>query len=255
WFTFWWAFGIAAFMVINLVFYPTFRDQAAQLNQALAHLPPAAKSLFAGSGTFSISTPEDFLSSRVFYLMLPLLLTILSIIIGSRLISKEENSGTLELLLSRPISRGRLLTAKAAAGTLILAVVSVAALMSGLIIGQLVEINVSVLNIEIATLAAAALSLLFGAISFTITALGRSARAAAAGAAAFTAITSYLIVSLSSVVEWLKWPSAVLPHQYYRPSEILYGNYEWRNVLGLFAFSLILGIVAWWFFRQRDIGV
>lgn len=254
WFMLWWAVGISAFMIINLVFYPTFRDQAAQLNEALSHLPPAAKSLFAGSGSFSISTPEDFLSGRVFYLMLPLLLSILSIIVGSSLISKEENSGTLELLISRPVSRGRLIAAKALAGVTILAVISLAALIATLVVGQLVDINVSVVNIEVATLAAAILSLVFGSIAFAITTLGHSARAASAGAAAFVALASYIIVSLAAVVGWLEWPSKVLPHNYYRPSDILYGNYGWRNTLGLLIISLILGIVAWWAFRRRDIA-
>ena len=62
WFIFWWAFGISAFMVISLIFYPIFRDQAAQINQAISHLPAAAKSLFTDTGSFS--TPEDFLSGR-----------------------------------------------------------------------------------------------------------------------------------------------------------------------------------------------
>src|SRR5690348_3415998 len=109
--TFWWTVGVSAFMVLNLAFYPTFRDQAAQFNQVLARLPATAKSLFSDTGSFS--TPEDFLTGRVFYLLLPMLLSILLIIIGSSLISSEENSGTIELILSRPISRTRLLFAKA----------------------------------------------------------------------------------------------------------------------------------------------
>ncbi len=253
WSTFWWAFGISVFMVISLAFYPTFRDQAAQINQALSHLPETAKSLL--SDTNSFTTPEDFLSGRVFYLMLPLLLSIMSIMIGSSLIAVEEDSGTIELILSKPVSRWKLLAAKALAGIIILSAVSIAALFSALIIGHLVHIGVSVLNIEVATLFAVILSLLFGALAFAITTFGRSARTASAGAAAFIALGSYVVSSLAGVVSWLHWPAKALPHHYYRPSEILYGNYGWHNAVGLLLAVVILAIISWMAFRRRDIGV
>ncbi|HSX18319.1 MAG TPA: ABC transporter permease subunit [Candidatus Saccharimonadales bacterium] len=252
WFIFWWTFGIAAFMVISLAFYPTFRDQAAQFNQVLAHLSTTAKALFTDTGSFS--TPEDFLSGRVFYLMLPLLLSIMSVIVGSSIIAKEEESGTLELLLARPLSRARLIVAKAIAAIIILTSVAIAALVTALLVGHLVHLGVSVINIEVATLFAAILSLLFGAVAFMISSIGRSARAAGAGIAAFIALGSYIIVSLSSVVSWLRWPSKVLPHNYYHPSEILYGNYSWHNAVGLLLATLILGVFAWRVFDRRDLG-
>lgn len=252
WSIFWWAFGVAAFMVISLAFYPTFREQAAQLNHFLSGLSPAARSLFAGSGSFS--TPEDFLNARAYYLMLPLLLALMAIMQGSSLIAKEENSGTIEHLLARPISRGRLLAAKAIAGVIALVIVGLAALFAALIIGQLVNIEVSVINIEVATLFTIILALLFGAIAFTITTVGYGARVAGAGIAAFIAIGSYIIVSLASVVEWLQIPAKVLPHNYYRSSDILYGDFGWQNAIGLLAASLVLGVICWWAFRRRDIG-
>ena len=187
--------------------------------------------------------------------MLPLLLSIMSVIVGSSLIAKEEESGTIELLLSRPVSRGKLLAAKAIAGIVILAIVSLAALIVALIVGHLVHLDVSVINIEVATLFAAILSLLFGAIAFTITTFSHAARAASAGAAAFIALGSYIIVSLATVVGWLHWPAKFLPHHYYRPSEILYGNYGWYNAVGLLVATLVLGLISWRFFSRRDIGV
>ncbi|HZP55184.1 MAG TPA: ABC transporter permease subunit [Candidatus Saccharimonadales bacterium] len=253
WFIFWWSLGIAGFMVINLAFYPTFRAQAAQLNQFLSHLSPATKSLIAGTGSFS--TPEDFLSGRVYYLMLPLLLIILSINIGSSLIAKEENNGTLELLLARPISRVKLLLAKGIAGTVILSIVSIVALVAALVVRYFVHIGVSVLNVEVATLFAAIMGLLFGSLAFMISTIGHTARAASVGAAAFIALGSYLIVSLSSVVDWLRIPSKVLPNNYYRPNDILYGNYGWHNGVALLMVSIILAIISWRSFSNRDIGI
>lgn len=253
WFIFWWAVGATAFMVLSLIFYPTFRDQAAQFNEVISRLPETARSLFAG--TSGLATAEDFLSARVFYLMLPLILSILSIIVGSSLIAKEETSGTLELLLARPVSRSRLLLAKAVAGAIILAVIALVSLIVALVVGQLVNIEVAIINIEVAVLAAAVLALLFGAIAFLITAVGRWARTAAAGAAAFLALGSYIIVSLSSTVEWLRYPAKILPHNYYRPNEILYGHFGWQNIVGILAVCLVLFGIAWQSFKHRDIGV
>src|SRR3970040_767608 len=96
-----WCVGVTAFIALNLLLYPTVRDQAAQLNQVLENLPQASRSLFSDSAY--LLSPTGYLSTRVYYLLLPLLLSVLAIGLGSSLLAKEENEGTIELLLSRPL--------------------------------------------------------------------------------------------------------------------------------------------------------
>lgn len=251
WSTLWWCVGVSSFIILSLSFYASFRDQAAQLNEIFNRLPTAAQSLF--SDTTDFLTPEGFLSARLFYLLLPLLLSILAIGLGSSLIAKEEDRGTLEILLSRPISRSKLLAGKAFAGLIIILAVSLVSLITAVIVCKLVKLEVAFDRIILATLLATLLALVFGAIAFAVAAHGR-ARAASVGIATLFGVASYLISSLDEVVEVLRWPAKLLPYHYYRPGEVLVGNFNWRFAVVLIC--VVAGLVLFSFlsFRQRDLN-
>lgn len=252
WSTLWWAIGVAAFIFLSLSFYASFRDQAAQLNQVLDRLPAAARSLFTGNADFL--SPQGFLSARVYYLMLPLLLSFLAIGLGSSLISREEETGTLELLLARPISRTRLLAAKTLAGLIITVTVSLTSLVSTLVICKLVKLEIPLGRVVVTTLTCTVLALVFGALAFAMSALGRSARLASVGLSVIVALGGYIVSSLAGAVKWLEWPAKLFPYHYYRPTETLAGVYVWRDSLLLLGVTAILLIIAWQGFRNRDLN-
>lgn len=252
WSTLWWAVGVAAFIFLSLSFYASFRDQAAQFNQILDRLPAAARSLFTGNS--DILSPQGFLSARVYYLMLPLLLSFLAIGLGASLINKEEESGTLELLLARPVSRTKLLAAKALAGLIIIVAVSSTALASTLIICKLVKLEIPPGRVVVTTLACLVLALVFGALAFAMGALGRWAKLASVGLSVIIALGGYIVSSLAGAVEWLRWPAKFFPYHYYRPTQTLAGIYVWRNILLLLSIITVLLIIAWQGFRRRDIN-
>ena len=252
WSTLWWAIGVAAFIFLSLSFYASFRDQAAQLNQVLDRLPAAARSLFTGNADFL--SPQGFLSARVFYLMLPLLLSFLAISLGSSLISREEETGTLELLLARPVSRTKLLIAKALTGLIITVAISLTALTSTLVICKLVGLEIPLGRVAVTTLTCTALALVFGALAFAMSALGRSAKLASVGLSVIIALGGYIISSLAVTVNWLEWPAKFFPYHYYRPTQTLAGVYVWRNSFLLLGVIIILLIIAWQGFRRRDLN-
>lgn len=252
WSTLWWAIGIAAFIFLSLSFYASFRDQAAQFNQILDRLPATARSLFAGNS--DILSPQGFLSARVYYLMLPLLLSFLTISLGTSLISKEEETGTLELLLARPISRTKLLVAKALAGLIITVGISLTSLASTLIICKLVRLEIPLGRVVATTLTCMILALVFGVLAFAMSALGRLAKLASVGLSVIIALGGYIISSLAGSVKWLEWPTKFFPYHYYRPTETLAGIYVWRNSFLLLGVIIILLIIARQGFSKRDLN-
>lgn len=252
WSMVWWSLGVAGFIALNLAFYPTFRDQAAQLSQVLEHLPSATRSLISDSGDFL--TPGGFLSVRLLYLMLPLILSILAIGLGSSLLAREEADGTIELPLSRPVSRGKFLAAKALAGLMIILLVSAVALVTTVLISWLVKIEISLSDIALAVALASLLATLFGAVAYWVTALGRAARATSVGLASFIGLGSYIVASLASSVEALRGPAHFLPYYYYRPSEVLNHTYNWWYALGFGLAIILLYLWAWAAFRRRDLS-
>src|SRR5690606_32132476 len=119
--TIWWSFGIVAFIVLGLIFYPSFKDQAEALEKSFENLSDSVVALIGGSTDFF--SPVGYMSSQIHFIMLPLLLGILTIGLGSSLLAREETENTIESLLARPISRGELLFAKAAAGLIVTGIV------------------------------------------------------------------------------------------------------------------------------------
>lgn len=252
WFIMWWLIGIASLIILNLAFYPSFRDQARVIEESLGQIPDAAMTLL--SDTSDLMSPEGYLSSQIFYLTLPLLLSILAIGLGASLIGREEKEGTIELLLSRPISRSSLLTAKALTGLLIILAAGLSASILAVAMARIVNLEVASGSILMAGLASTLLGLSFGAVAFLISALGRTGRAVSIGIAALYALGGYIIVSFKNNAEWLKWPSRLFPYNYYHPGEILSGTHNWSQLLviiGIIIGCLLLSIIA---FHRRDIG-
>ena len=252
WSIFWWAMGITAFILINMIFYPTFRDQASELEKTFSQLSEGTKALFSDTGEFF--SPVGYLSSQAFYLMMPLLVGVLAITSGASLIGREEREGTLELLLSRPVSRAKLIFSKAFVGIVIVALIGLIGTLVTMIMAKIVDVAVPLPNILLTGLAATALALSFGAVAFTITTLGRGARVASMGVATLIALLGYILVSLAGTVDWLRWPAKAFPYNYYHPAEILRGSYDWVNMLFIGGLIIACGLISWLAFRRRDIG-
>lgn len=247
----WWCVGVFALIFINLAFYPSIKDQAAQLDQSLAQIPESARGLFSDTADFL--SPTGYLSSQIFYLLLPMLLTILAISLGSSLIAKEEQNGTLELLLSRPISRTKLLTSKLFSGLAICVLVGFVAGATSVIMAHLVRLDVPLLNILFATIATILLALSFGMLAFALTMFGK-ARGASIGLASLYALGGYVISSLTSAADWLKYPSKAFPFEYYQPAVILQGTYNWANMVFILGLIALLTVVSLWAFKSRDLN-
>ncbi len=250
WSIVWWGAGLIAFITLELSVYPAIKSQAKQLNQALHQLPDTVRSLFGAQDLFS---PVGYLNSRIFYLLLPLMLSILAIGLGSSLIAREESEGTLELLLSRPISRGKLLLSKALAGLLVILVVAGIATLALLILVKAVGLAVPLPLVAFAALQATSLAILFGALALAIASFGRLGRGASIGIASLIGLGSYIVASLESNVHWLETPAKALPYHYYNPISVLYGSYTWMVTAVFLLISVALVLISWLAFRRRDV--
>ncbi len=248
WSILWWSLGLVALITLTLLLYPSIRDQADQLNKSF-NLSGGTLDLFGGTDFFS---PAGYLNSQLIYFTLPLVLAILAIGLGTSLIGREESSGTIKSLLARPISRGKLLAAKAIAGILVVFIVT--AITSAVTVGlcKLVNLGIPLGDIAGACFACFMLVLTFGAAAFLLTATGRG-RIAAMGVAVAYGMGGYLVSSLAPSVHWLERPSVIFPYHYYQTADILHGTFAWRNMVFFALFTLVCGVLSWLAFRRRDL--
>jgi ABC-2 type transport system permease protein len=252
WSVFWWSFGVMALIVLTLAFYPTIKGQTSELNKSFGDLSPQLTSLFSDTGEFF--SPVGYLSSQIFYLVLPLLLSMLAIGMGASLLTKDELDHTLELTLARPISRSRVLLSKAFAGLLVLAIVGFVSLVTNIVMAKLVHIDVGLANIAFTNTMAVLLAAMFGSLAFALSAYGRFARLASIGITAMVALLGYITTSFVSYVHWMIWPARLLPYHYYSPAGMLEGHLTWDVMLWFIVVIIVLGILAIIGFRRRDIA-
>lgn len=245
-----WSIGVIAMITMLFMVYPSIRDQATALNQALNSLPEGIRSLKSNSS--DLLSPVGYMNSQLYYATLPLLFGIACISLGSGLLAKDEQDHTLELLLARPVSRGKLLAAKALAGCLIIGIIAGIGVVDALILSQVVGLEVSAWHLVLATIFSALLPLSFGAIAFAMTA-SSFARRASVGLAIIIGFGGYLLSSLAGLVDWLATPAKLLPYHYYDSYGILSGHVPKGLVAYLLAIFVCSAIYAWLTFRRRDI--
>jgi len=251
----WWTVGSVILSVFILALYPPIRNQAHQLNQVLNQLPQGLRELkTGGANSVNVADPVSFLNSQLFYATLPILWIILAITRGSAILGREEQSHTLELLLARPISRGRLLAAKALSlicECLIIGAITAAAIV---ILAPLFALHLATWRLLLATLYTLLFSLSFGLIAFSLQAASSLTRRLATAVTVLLSFGGYLLASLSGLTDWLKLPAKFAPYHYFTPDKILHG----QNVAGLNLYLagvfVLTVVVAYVGFRRRDIN-
>lgn len=190
-----WSIGVVAFVVLNLAFYPSFRDQADQMNQMFANLPESVRSLIGLGGGLDPFSPVGYLSSQVFALSLPLLLLVAGIGLGAAMAGDEEH-GLLETTFSSPVRRRTVLLGRSAGHAVLLGGLAVVALVTVAVSVRAVSLDVGpaeivwpVVALLLLVLAASQLTLAVGAWT------GRRPVAIAAGSV--VAVASYVVTSLA----------------------------------------------------------
>ena len=244
-----WGLGIAALGLILVPFYdPEILEDYLEMAESL---PPEFLAFFGGDIS-TLTTPEGFLGMYGFS-MLPVIIGIFAVIVGSGLFASDEEGGRLDLIVAHPVSRAGLFWGRLLA--------FVGATVAILILGWLgfsVLLGVSSLGISWGEMALPFLPLLAQTLIYGTLALLFSmvlpARRLAAMAAGIVMVASYFISSMGSLNETLALIARFLPYHYFQGSDAMSGlNVAW--LLGLLAVSVLLALLAWRRFERRDIRV
>jgi len=245
-----WAVGLAAYVVLQSSIYPTVRESAFQ--QALRDYPKELKAFFGGAASFDFTTAGGYLNVELFSLVLPALLVVFAIGIGAAAFAGELQTGTLDLLLSYPVTRARVAVEKFAAmvaGVVMLAtVVAAAVLLASVVIG----FDIGVVDTLVACIGAAMVAIACGGITMLVGILTGS-RAAAIGAAAALFAASYLAVGMAGLVSWLEPVRYASLLWYSNGSAPLMHGLPVGDYLVLFGACVAVGVATVVAFRARDL--
>ncbi|HXF35869.1 MAG TPA: ABC transporter permease subunit [Actinomycetota bacterium] len=247
----WWLGGIAALVLSYASFWPSVRESGERFNEFVERAPGWIRDLI---GSPDFATPEGYIRSELFALTLPILLLVYGIGLGARAIAGEEERGSLDLLLSTPVRRRRVVVERFAAlagGLLLLSATAWAAI---LVLGPPFDLRLDPGGVAATCLLASLLGLALGSVALAVgAASGR--RTLAAGVAAAAALLSFLVHTFGSSVGWLRplrWASPFHSYAAHDPLLEAFHPLDAAVLAGIALVALAVAVVA---FDRRDVGV
>ena len=246
----WWAVGLTLFVVMTIAVYPSMKNNPGIQDYA----DQSTDLMTAIAGSADITSPVGYLNSQLFFLMLPIILSILAISIGSDALAGEEGRGTLDLLLSAPLPRRRAVLDKF--GTMLTAVVLEAVVLyTGMaLLALAIDMDISYLKMAEATLGLVFLALVFGALALLLGAASGS-KGLAIGVAAALGLGTMLLNSLGLIIEALKPWRKISPVYFYNENNPLANGLNWLHVVVLVVITVVLLGATFFFFERRDLNV
>jgi ABC-2 type transport system permease protein len=246
----WWIVGIGGVVALNVVFYPSVRDDPA-LNEFARDLPESVRALFVG-GELDLTSPSGYLNSQVYALTAPILLLIFAIGAGAGAVAGEEERGTLDLLLAQPLRRRDYVAARFAALAALVAAVSGALLATVAVGSALVDLQIGFGRLVAASVSLWLLGLLFGGLALAVGAIapGRT-RAIAAGAG--VAVLAWLLDGLAQTVGPLEPLRPLSPYYQALGRNPLGEGAPWTGWALLALAVAVAAVAAAWGLERRDV--
>ncbi len=246
----WWSIGLVALTSVTVATFPAV-SEAPDFDEFLEQLPEALARVFAGGFT-DFTSPEGFLNTQLFVLVVPIMFVIFAVLGGSGAIAGEESAGTLSLLLTSPLPRWRVVVQKFGAVTVATLILTLA-LWVGLAAGAAaVDMDVSMRGLAAASISTALLGVAFGAFALALGCI-TGARGASAGVASAVAIAAYFLNALAPLSEGLTPLQKLSPFYYFIEADPLTNGLDPLHVavlLGLTAVGLGVALLA---FERRDV--
>ncbi len=249
----WWAIGIVAMIVANMAFFPGIKGQA-ELDKTVADLPPALKAMFGIESGISIGSAAGYIQAQVFSSLMPILLLVLAIGLGSGAVGGSEEDGSLEFLLAQPVSRRTILFERGLGMMAVLAlhtIVLTAAMFAICpMFGALDGVDLAGMAAE--CIACGALAMLHAGVAFSVGAwTGR--RTPAIAIASAVAAAGYMALGLFSAIDAPVALRYLTPWYWFLRENLMVSGANLIAFLPALALAVVVTAVALPVFARRDI--
>ncbi|TDT78259.1 MULTISPECIES: ABC transporter permease subunit [Micrococcaceae] len=246
-----WAVSLALIVAMYAAVWPAVQSQPS-ISGFIDQMPEAFRSLFATSSA-DMSTPTGYIQVELMSFMGPIAVLIYAVSAGAGAIGGEEDRHTMDLLLSNPVGRGRVVVDKFAAmalGTFLLAAVMGVSLV---LEGRLVDMVLPADKVAAAMLHLALLGVVFGSLALALSA-GTGRTGLSRGIPAVLAVLAYIVNALAPLVDAFDRIHQVSPFFQYIGHDPLRQGTAWDSVLVSAATIAVLVALAVAGFRRRDVA-
>jgi ABC-2 type transport system permease protein len=244
-----WGIGLAAVAAMYAAFYPSIAESATDLQTYLDKMPDAFRELIGGDYT----SPAGYLRAELFSLMGPILFLVYAVSAGGKAIAGEEEARSLDLLLSTPLSRTRVVRDKALALLLSMAGLTGFLFVVVVVVGRPFDLVVPIQDAAAACVMLLLVGLTFASLALAVgCATGRKSTAYAITGVIATA--TYVLNVLAPSVASLSWTRPLSPFRWYLEPDPLTTGLHPANVAVLLGITIVCTALAFWSFRRRDLA-
>lgn len=243
--------SLLQFLILKLV---TTLDTAGMMPMLLEQLPEGVKTMF-GDDFLSMASVEGAAAIGMNHPLVLVILSLVAILIPSRHLAGEIETGTLELLLSFPIQRTRLLLGLFASTGAFLLMIVLSAWVSSLLsisifheLTPLLFVKQTKVSCNLLLLAVTIMSL-----SLLLSSMEKDGNKVGSRAAGIT-LFFFLLHYLSSLWETIRFTKPFNIFNYYRPNDLMSGQRSFLLHLAVLGTLIVLCLAASLVqFHRRDI--
>lgn len=247
-----WLAGWSVLVLMYVATWPTVRSHARQYDEILAGMPKAVRAAIGAEGSSPFSTPGGYLTAELLGITGPLIAVTMGVLLGVSSLARDEQEGTIELVLAQPLARRRLVFDRVLAGGLeVLFVLGMTAMLlwtAGLAVGLGLGLGACLRAfgmLALLTLQGLTLGVLVGAFT------GRASRSRAVAGA--VGLAAFLLATLGPSVKALSGAVPISPFRTLVASDPFRHGPPALHVLELAVPSVVFLVVAVLRFAKRDL--
>lgn len=248
-----WSIVIFFMIVSSIGKFTAYAETGQSMNELLSQIPSSIKAVL-GMGNFDLTKVSGFYG--MLYLYLLLMATVHASLLGANIIAKEERDKTTEFLMVKPVSRGKIITAKLLAALFNVVVFNVVTLFFSItLMGKYAKGESITGEICILMVGMFILQLMFLVIGTATAAISRRPRSAASVTTAILLVTFLIssVININSNLEPLKF---VTPFEYFKAEKLLNGGgFEPGFLILSFVIIALLVLVTYRFYKKRDLNI
>ncbi len=247
-------------MILSLLFYvfaiaaiaDTFLGEP-EFKKILELYPKELLSLFGG-GEVNMFTPEGFFGVEMFELMWPIIVGGYAITVATALVGKEIDQGTIEALLTQPISRLRLLVTRVLALFMVIFILVWVTTAGTQLFSSIYDVGLKSDGLVALTVLAFSLFVFMGSYGLFFSMLMERGRAIIVSIGVF--FIAWIINSLAAFNETVESIQFLSFMKYYEPAKVLVaGEIPWPEVGLFFGLATVFLIASYLIFRRKNIAI
>ena len=245
-----WGIGLAALAIMMGSLFDMIASSGDLMSAYIEALPEFAEMFDFGA----MNTPIGWLDVEYFSFV-PLIIGLFSTGVGASLLARDEERGTLDLILAHPVSRTTLFWGRFLATTLVTIILLLISWIS-LLLSMTWSENFTIPAIDLLLPFAS----LFGILMFFMTlallfSMLLPARSMASMFTGMLVVASFFITLLSGTVDQLERAADFSPLTYLETATAIEDGLNLTWFGAFMAIDLVLALIAWQLFQRRDVRV